>query len=133
MAMLWATRHRGGELLANDTGMPTLNPLMTALPSTVRAWWNRVHEPIYVIHDQQSDLPGETVRIMQASMYDRTLLPRVKFAGMSIGDSKLGARIRVADLVAGAVRDAATQVLKGQVPPDLMFGHLLGPGTMWPY
>jgi hypothetical protein len=133
MALVWSARHRGEELLTNSSRMPTLNPLMTALPSTVRAWWNRVHEPIYVIHDQQTDLPEDTVRIMQYAMYSRGFMPRVLFAGMGIGDSKKDPRIQVADLVAGAVRDATTQVLKGQVPPDLLIGHLLGPGTMWPH
>jgi hypothetical protein len=109
---------------------PLLEPLLPALTRAVLGW-SAAHPSLVVVHDEQSALTpwrvADIARLLAARHPGHTLdLVRV--------DSRVDARVQVADLVAGIARRAASSVLTGQPADELveLVRPLIDPESLWP-
>ena len=103
------------------TESTTLDPLLAALPQTIRTWYEKTGRPIEVVHDEQVALDektrGDMVRVLRTPPPDfERHVNRVDVRSIILIDSKADARVQVADLVAGIGRKLATQALGGEQP-----------------
>ncbi|MEV2272825.1 DUF3800 domain-containing protein [Nonomuraea africana] len=115
MDLLWQARARMApfrtRLLDGPTTIPALDTLIPAIVRAV-AYWGEGVRPVFVVHDQQTLLNDERIaRLLSAS--PRTL------SGIRLVDSRLDARIQVADLLAGAARQIAENELNGRGDEEL--------------
>lgn len=100
----------------------TMDPLLAALPETIRIWHARERRPISILHDQQAALDRVTVE--QTVHFLREPLPEFRrfhgpaaIDGVMQVDSKTDPRVQVADLVAGIGRVVGTAALAGSALP----------------
>jgi hypothetical protein len=97
--------------------VPPMEPLVPAIVSAV-SYWGSGGQPVAIVHDRQKTLPVE--RIAQI----RRLLPAGdELAGFSFANAGLDARIQIADVLGGAVRQVASDALNGNADP-LLTGFL---------
>jgi hypothetical protein len=112
-----------------------MDPLMAALPETVRLWYAEKRESLSVLHDRQAAL--DTVTVEEAVHHLRNPLPEFRRFNGPVAikeivqvDSKSDPRVQVADLIAGMGRVPGTMALAGTTPPldarNLVAGVLFG-------
>lgn len=90
---------------------PSLDPLFPAVARAI-AYWGKDGRPVTVIHDRQTSLAHTGVTLM---------------------DSRLDARIQVADLLAGAAMRIASSTLRGEGDPELtaLLSPFVDPESIW--
>ncbi|MEV1177430.1 hypothetical protein, partial [Nonomuraea sp. NPDC049784] len=95
--LLWRARPRfesfRERLLSDPHVFPALDPLIPAIVRAV-AYWGEDGRPVTVVHDRQTTLTEE--RVAQLRLIAGGL------AGLRLVESRLDARVQVADVVAGA-------------------------------
>ncbi|WP_460402470.1 DUF3800 domain-containing protein [Actinophytocola sediminis] len=98
--------------LARDPNvMSTVDPMVPAIVRTVRHW--STDGPIEVVHDEQLSLTES--RIAQLKQ-----LCDGRLAGLRLVDSRLDARVQVADFLAGVARRIASDELNGNGDDELI-------------
>ncbi|MFG1703035.1 hypothetical protein ACFLIM_07570 [Nonomuraea sp. M3C6] len=108
MELLWRARARVGafreRLLADPHVFPALDPLIPAIVRAV-AYWGRGGRPVFIVHDRQTTLTDQRIAL---------LLETGGMAGLRLVESRLDARVQVADVVAGVARKIASDELNGR-------------------
>ncbi|HET8659705.1 MAG TPA: hypothetical protein VFM55_11990 [Micromonosporaceae bacterium] len=107
------------RLIDNRVVQPALEPLIPALASTI-LHWARAGQAVSIVHDEQSALTERRVRRLE-----RQLLPPGQPLAFRQVDSRLDARVQVADVLAGVARRVAADELRG--PGDGELGRWLRP------
>lgn len=136
--LLWRTRPFAEEFqaqLASREVMKTMDPLLAALPETIRIWHAEKQESISIVHDQQAALDPVTVE--ETLQYLRDPLPEFqRFYGPAAideviqVDSRNDPRVQVADLVAGMGRVLATAALD-HLPLPFNARTMVAPSSLW--
>ncbi|MGN9844462.1 hypothetical protein ACTMTI_40680 [Nonomuraea sp. H19] len=75
--------------------------------------WGRDGRRVFVIHDRQTTLTDERIAEL------RRLAPPGRLAGLQLVESRLDARIQVADVMAGVARKIASDELNGRADDRL--------------
>lgn len=121
--------------IASRENLRTMDPLLAALPETIRIWFARRREPLSVLHDNQAVLDKETVD--KAVYFLRNPLPEFRrFHGpvhleeLVQIDSKLDPRVQVADLIAGIGRLVGTAALDDTALP-IDPRNLIARSSLW--
>jgi hypothetical protein len=110
---------------------PLMEPVVPALARTVE-WWLTDAEEVVVVHDEQSALTPQRLRDVAATVARRR--PGRRLTGVSLVDSKVDARVQVADLFAGVARRLAGDRLAGRADGDLtaLLRPRVHPESTWP-
>ncbi len=139
--LVWAARRHAEEfqrqLVGSDQMPPALDPLFAAISQTARSWHGQLGCAIELVHDSQSSLTQPRVQAMLASL--RRPLPEfARFAagipiiGLQQVDSKSDSRVQMADLVAGAARVIAENVLLGRPETRAVLLHpFVDANSLW--
>ncbi len=113
-----------------------LDPTFAALATSVRTWYERTGLPVNVVHDQTSLLTSQRIETMKNGLADPAVaelgLEPVFLHSVRLVDSKLDARVQVADLLAGAGRAIASKALDGDTHPLTQeLQPFLDPSGVW--
>ncbi|MEU7863800.1 DUF3800 domain-containing protein [Nonomuraea sp. NPDC049141] len=106
MNLLWESRPNMDSFRARP---PTLNPLFPAIIQAA-IYWGETGKPVSVVHDRQTLLTEERIDELKETG---------RLADLRLVDSRLDARIQVADLLAGAARKIAEDELTHQGDAEL--------------
>lgn len=117
---------------------PTMDPLFAALPATIMYWYELTGRPVRVVHDVQSTLTPPRLSSMLTTLqstHDFSYnAPPIRIAGFDFADSRLDARVQLADLLAGASRSVASDVWLGKsldgLAPEI-FAPYIVPRSLW--
>lgn len=131
------------QLGASNVRMLQLDPMFAALGAAARTWHERVGLPIEIVHDDTSTLTKPRVESLRIGLTPAATaglhMTSVPFVGLTLVDSKLEPRVQVADLLAGAAREIAGQVLSGSTTglerllrPYVDGSSLWGDAPSWP-
>lgn len=134
--LLTLARQQAG--LDGSDKLRTLDPVLTAIGQTARAWSKRSGRDVIVVHDEAKVLTPETVEnlkyhlarphLVAPSLADGSVVVRA----IHKVDSRADARVQVADLLAGIGRAVAEQALHGEDHPlrhDVQ--PMVDPLSMW--
>lgn len=124
--LLWDARHLASEYEGvNAVGFRELDPMYPSLSAVARTWRMRLGDvPFEFLADNYSGLT-ESVR---AEIVDSARQPLAlggmppmpaDLRGIRLTDSKLDARVQVADIVAGVGREVARLAVEGVLDDDL--------------
>jgi hypothetical protein len=134
MTLLQSTRPIAEETraahLQNPKLTPLLEPLIPALTRAVHFWGTRA-EVVSVIHDEQSALTPE--RMADIARTFATSHPGRQLVEVRQVDSRVDARVQLADFVAGIARRLASDNLKGRQDTELfmLLSPLIGRESVW--
>jgi len=126
LALIWQARPHAEEfqakLIAGPRTLPALDPLVAALPQTIRTWAERTAGPVKVVHDEQALLtPSRVQELVQSLAHPHPdfqhMAAPVSVLSFDLARSHEDPRIMLADLLAGAARVIATDALRGH--PDV--------------
>lgn len=110
------------EMPATSPEYLALDPLFASLGATTRTWYEQKGFPVRVIHDQTSLLTNQRVETLRTGLAHADLpvqgIRPVILESLVQVDSKMDARVQIADLLAGAGRTIAEAALTG-TPHDL--------------
>jgi hypothetical protein len=108
--------------LADPSAVPPLDPLVPAIRATVASWSERTGQRIHVVHDRQTTLGADRIARIGGEL-----------AGLRLVDSRLDARVQLADFLAGIATRIASRALAGH--PDLALVTALAeftdPHSLW--
>ncbi len=96
-----------------DHRLRALDPLVSAVGSAVILWAEMSGRPIEVVHDAAKELTPERIESMKESLASPEIVAAhrvgrgVELVDVTLVDSKLDARVQVADLMAGLGRAVA--------------------------
>ncbi|SDK29754.1 hypothetical protein [Nonomuraea jiangxiensis] len=115
MELLWRARPRVAafreRLLAGPDVFPALDPLIPAIVRAVTSWGGAAEggpgRPVSVVHDRQTTLTDERIARLRAALGPA-------LAGLRLVESRLDARVQVADVMAGVARKVASDELNGR-------------------
>ncbi len=125
LALLWRAKAHAEifqEFLEDPTDqLPSLDPLIASIPQTIRSWHEATGRPIQLVHDRQAVLTPARVATLVDSLAHplpefARFTPPVRVMAIEQVDSKDDPRVQVADLLAGASRQIASNALVGE--PD---------------
>lgn len=104
------------RLVADPAMIPTLDLLVPAIVQAVVHWGEGVR-PVSVVHDRQTLLTDTRIAQLKEIL---SATPEARLSGMRLVDSRLDARVQVADLLAGAARQIAEDELDGRGDEELI-------------
>lgn len=121
--LLWRTREYAEEfqrtIIANSS-IPSLDIMLPSLSELAFWWHKKLDRPIKLIHDKQTHLSRDMIRLLQVASNFGTpasynLSPRrLALSEVTSIDSKADPRIQLADITAGHCREAAEGTLQRQ-------------------
>ncbi|MEO3872089.1 hypothetical protein ABGB18_25015 [Nonomuraea sp. B12E4] len=135
MELLWRARPRVAAfrerlLLAGPGVFPALDPLIPAIVRAVTSWGGASEgvpgRPVSVVHDRQTTLTDERIARLRAALGD-------SLAGLRLVESRLDARVQVADVLAGVARKVASEELNGRGDARLtaLLRPYVDPHSIW--
>lgn len=133
---LAATRRNMDAFLArlaeDPRTIPVLDPLIPAIIQAVVAW-SSSGRPVEVVHDRQTTLSEERIVELKGVFNDPRLASRARLAGLRLTESRLDARIQIADFLAGVARKIASEELNGRGDAELndLLRHYVDPASLW--
>ncbi|MBB3729550.1 DUF3800 domain-containing protein [Nonomuraea dietziae] len=104
------------RLVADPAMIPALDLLVPAIVQAVLHWGEGVR-PVSVVHDRQTLLTDARIAQLKEIL---SATPEARLSGMRLVDSRLDARVQVADLLAGAARQIAEDELDGRGDEELI-------------
>lgn len=123
------------DRLTSEAAIKTMDPLLAAVPETIRIWHARKRAPLTILHDEQAGLDPATVK--QTLHHLRDPLPEFRrFHGpvavdaITQVDSRSDPRVQVADLIAGMGRVLGTTALNA-LPLPLDPRGLVARSSLW--
>lgn len=125
LSLVWAAREQAAQYGDPDQAIseqPNLEPLVAAIHPTALYWAEQYGGPVLLIHDRQTILTDELVRIIVgvANNPHPDLPVYVPIAGIVQADSKADPRVQLADLAAGLGRLAGERALSLTLTPRLI-------------
>lgn len=123
--LLWRTRSHANAfqdaIASGATTIPALDPLFAALPLAA-SYWSEGKYAVGIVHDTQSALTAERIRLMVRALANphpslRKYWTTVNVKYLEQVDSRVDARVQVADLLAGVARVWASGELAGNSDP----------------
>jgi hypothetical protein len=123
LALLWRARPHA-DIFQDDLAdvpdqLPSLDPLIAAIPQTARSWYEISGRPVRLVHDRQAVLtPGRVAAMINILAHPPPefahFVPPVDVVAIDQVDSQDDPRVQVADLLAGAARQIAANALAGK-------------------
>ncbi|MFC4949951.1 hypothetical protein [Pseudonocardia sp. GCM10023141] len=127
LALLQGTRRHADafreSLVDEPVALSALDPLIPALVSAVEAWGQGI-TPVSIVHDRQTTLSEQRIAQLAGLFTDPApgllgYVPHGRLAGLRLVASQADPRLQIADVLAGAVRKAASDELNGRGDPVL--------------
>lgn len=119
LSEVWEARHMTLEYVnADPIEFRELDPLAPSLDAVTRTWQMRIGVPFELLHDKHY-LLTQSVRdaIVEGSRRQLSIkgvhLPQADLRGIRVVDSRLDARVQVADILAGTGREVARMAADG--------------------
>jgi hypothetical protein len=108
--------------------IPVLNPLLPAIVRTA-AHWSAGGHTVTLVHDRQNMLTPERI----AWIEEAARREGVGLGGLRLVDSRLDARVQIADFLAGIARKIASDELggHGEAPLTALLRPYVGPESVW--
>jgi len=118
--LLWRAKPHADDfqarLMDDPDQLPTLDPLIASLGQTVRWWHEEKQRPVRIVHDRQAALtPARVAKFIETIAHPlpefARFTPPTHITAIDQVDSKYDPRVQVADLLAGASREIASDAL----------------------
>ncbi|MEV5313355.1 DUF3800 domain-containing protein [Streptomyces sp. NPDC052610] len=108
--------------------IPVLNPLLPAIVGTA-AHWSAGGRAVRLVHDEQNTLTPDRLAWIEAA----ARRAGVGLAGVRLVDSRLDARVQLADFLAGIARRIASDELEERADPALttLLRPYVDPRSVW--
>lgn len=128
----------GRALSAEQTILPTLDPLIPSLTQTIREWYElRGSRPIHVVHDSGPIPSSGAMDLVRDGLRDpgefRRFVRSVRVEEIIVVESDEDPRVQVADLIAGFGAHVGVRALTGRVlESELELARdLISPTSLW--
>ncbi|WP_425839863.1 hypothetical protein [Microbacterium sp. PA5] len=125
LSEIWEARHMTlAYVNADPIEFRELDPLAPSLDAVARTWQMRIGVPFEILHDEHY-LLTQSVRdaIVDGSRTQLSVggiqLPQADLRGIRVVESKLDARVQVADILAGTGREVARMAADGMFDDPL--------------
>ncbi len=123
LALVWQSRRQAEQYSDPEalSQLRHLEPIMEALFPTASYWADRHDCPVRLVHDRQTIITeGATRLLVHIANNPHPDIPHaVALAGIDQVDSRLDARVQIADLTAGLGRIAGELALEGGLPANI--------------
>ncbi|KAB1139764.1 hypothetical protein F7R91_38635 [Streptomyces luteolifulvus] len=116
------------RIVDGPTLIPVLNPLLPAVVFTA-AHWSAGGRPVRLLHDRQNLLTPERIEWIT----ETARLAGAGLGGLRLVESRLDARVQLADFLAGIARKIASDELNGHGDPTLtgLLRPYVDPASVW--
>jgi hypothetical protein len=113
------------RVLGEPGMLPVLDPLIPGIAGTV-AHWAGPGRPVFIVHDEQLSLTADRIARIKA-------LANGGLRGLRLVDSRVDARVQVADFLAGVARKIASEELNGRGDAELtaLLRPFVAPASIW--